>query len=120
MTEEFNKGFKEGFRLGRKLGYKLGQKKECGSADIEDLFSKKLVGAAPMVKEKDAQASALGYKEDASKVDKTKFPKCASGQNCGSCALFKGKAEDAAGGCPLFADKQVARAGWCSAYAKKG
>jgi hypothetical protein len=75
--------------------------------------------AAPMVAESDANATALGYKPEASKVDKTKFPKFAAGQNCGSCALFQGKAGDAAGNCPLFAGKQVSSAGWCSAYAKK-
>ena len=73
-----------------------------------------------MVAESDAQAAALGYKADASKVDKTKFPKFAAGQNCSSCALFQGKAGDKAGNCPLFAGKQVSSAGWCSAYAKKG
>lgn len=72
-----------------------------------------------MVAESDAQAAALGYKADASKVDKVKFPKFATGQACSSCALFQGKAADAAGGCPLFAGKQVASKGWCSAYAKK-
>ena len=73
-----------------------------------------------MVAESDAQAAALGYKADASKVDKVKFPKFASGQLCSNCALYQGKAADAAGGCPLFAGKQVAGKGWCSAYAKKG
>ena len=76
--------------------------------------------AAPMVAESDATAASLGYKADASKVDKTKFPKFAAGQNCGSCALFQGKAGDAAGNCPLVAGKHVAGAGWCSAYAKTG
>jgi hypothetical protein len=52
-------------------------------------------------------------------VDKAKFPKFAAGQNCGSCALYQGKAGDAAGGCPLFAGKQVSSKSWCSAYAKK-
>ena len=70
--------------------------------------------------ETDAQAVALGYKADASKVDKAKFPKYAAGQVCTNCALFQGKASDAAGGCPLFAGKQVAGKGWCSAWAKKG
>ena len=76
--------------------------------------------APPLVAESDATAASLGYKADASKVDKTKFPKFAAGQNCGNCALFQGKAGDAAGNCPLFAGKQVAGPGWCSAYAKKG
>jgi hypothetical protein len=72
-----------------------------------------------MLAESDAQATALGYKADASKVDKAKFPKFASGQLCSNCALYQGKASDAAAGCPLFAGKQVAGKGWCSAYAKK-
>lgn len=69
--------------------------------------------------ESDPQAKALGYVADATKADKVKFPKYAAGQACTSCALFQGKATDAAGGCPLFAGKQVAGKGWCSAYAKK-
>ncbi len=75
--------------------------------------------AAPMVAETDAQAVSLGYKADATKVDKAKYPKYAAGQACASCALFQGKASDAAGGCGIFPGKQVAGKGWCSAYAKK-
>jgi hypothetical protein len=69
--------------------------------------------------ESDAQAVALGYKADATKAGKTKYPKYAAGQACHNCALFQGKAADAAGGCPLFAGKQVSAKGWCSAWAKK-
>jgi High potential iron-sulfur protein len=72
-----------------------------------------------MVSDSDPQAAALGYKADASKVDKAKFPKFAADQKCGACALFQGKAGDKAGGCPLFAGKQVSASGWCSAFAKK-
>ena len=75
--------------------------------------------ALPMVDAKDATAIALGYAADTTKVDKTKFPKHEAAQNCGNCAIFQGKASDAAGGCPLFAGKQVATKGWCSAWAKK-
>ena len=70
--------------------------------------------------EKDAQALALGYVAEATKADAKKFPKYAAGQNCVSCALYQGKAADAAGLCPLFAGRQVAGKGWCSAWAKKG
>ena len=84
------------------------------------LASSQAFAAAEMVAEKDAQAAALDYKADATKVDKSKFPKFAAGQQCGNCALYQGKAADAAGGCPLFAGKQVASKGWCSAWAKKG
>ena len=76
--------------------------------------------AQSMVAENDAQATTLGYKSDASKIDKSKQPKYASGQACGNCALFQGASGAAAGGCPLFAGKQVSAKAWCSAYAKKG
>ena len=61
-----------------------------------------------MVDEKDAQAAALGYVSDASKVDKAKFKNYVAGSHCGSCALFQGKADAASGPCPLFPGKQVA------------
>ena len=77
------------------------------------------VQAQAMVAEADPQAAALGYKADASKVDKAKYAKYAAGQQCDNCALYQGKAGSAAGGCSLFAGKQVAGKGWCSAYAKK-
>ena len=70
-----------------------------------------------MVKESDAIATSLGYKEKASTA---KDPKYVAGAACGSCALYQGKAGDASGGCPLFAGKVVSAGGWCTAYAKKG
>lgn len=75
--------------------------------------------AQAAVAETDPQAAALGYKADATKVDKTKQPKYAAGQACANCALFQGAANAALGGCPLFAGKQVASKGWCSAWAKR-
>lgn len=75
--------------------------------------------AQAMVSESDPQATALGYKADASKVDKAKYPKYAAGQHCGACALYQGAAGSSAGGCGIFAGKQVSSKGWCSAFAKK-
>lgn len=75
--------------------------------------------AQAMVAENDPQAAGVGYKADASKVDKAKYPKYAAGQNCSNCALYQGKAGAASGACGLFPGKQVAAKGWCSAYAKK-
>jgi hypothetical protein len=69
--------------------------------------------------EADPQAVALGYKADATKVDKVKFAKYAAGQSCAKCSLYQGKAADAAGGCPLFAGKSVSSKGWCSAFVAK-
>jgi hypothetical protein len=69
--------------------------------------------------EKDAQAQSLGYKHDATKVDKAKFPKYQAGQTCANCTLYQGKPADAWGACAIFGGKQVAAKGWCSAYVKK-
>lgn len=76
--------------------------------------------AQAKLSEKDPQAVALGYVEDATKTDTKRFPKYAAGQVCTNCSLYQGKATDAWGGCPLFAGKQVAGKGWCSAWVKKG
>ena len=75
--------------------------------------------AQAMVDEKSPQAAALGYVADATKTDVKKFPKYVAGQVCANCALYQGKATDAAAACPLFAGKLVAGKGWCSAWAKK-
>ena len=75
--------------------------------------------AQAMVDEKDPQAAALAYAADTTKVDGKKYTKHDNTQHCGNCALFQGKATDAAGACPLFAGKQVSAKGWCSAWAKK-
>jgi hypothetical protein len=71
------------------------------------------------VDEKDPAAVGLGYAADTAKVDAKKYPKHANDQKCSNCALYQGKAGDAAGGCPLFAGKQVVAGAWCSAWAKK-
>jgi len=84
------------------------------------LGSRAVMAQANMVTDKDPQAVALGYVADAANVDKAKYKQYAAGQSCANCALYQGKATDAAGGCPLFGTKQVAGKGWCSAWAKKG
>ncbi|MGF7129161.1 hypothetical protein P3T40_000628 [Paraburkholderia sp. EB58] len=71
------------------------------------------------VTEADPTAQALGYKQDATQVDKAKYAKYAAGQDCGNCSFYQGKGADPWGGCPMFAGKQVSAKGWCSAYNKK-
>src|SRR2546426_10663820 len=44
---------------------------------------------AARLDEKDAQAQSLGYKHDASKVDKAKFAKYVAGQNCANCTFYQ-------------------------------
>ena len=83
------------------------------------LASGAAMAAGPMVNPADPQAKALGYVADTTKTDSKKYPKHTASQKCNNCALFQGKASDAAAGCPLFAGKQVAGIGWCNAYAKK-
>jgi hypothetical protein len=74
---------------------------------------------SPKVSDADATAQALGYKSDATKVDKAKYAKYAAGQICGNCTFYQGKTGDAFAPCPMFGGKQVAGKGWCSAYSKK-
>lgn len=83
------------------------------------LASGAVMAAAPMASESDPQSKALGYVADTTKADRKKYPKHTVSQKCNNCALYQGKASDAAAGCPLFAGKLVAGEGWCSAYAKK-
>lgn len=77
------------------------------------------VTGVAMVDEKDAQATALGYVDDATRADKVKFKTYVAGSQCSGCALYLGKAGDSAGGCPLFPGKNVAAKGWCSSWIKK-
>ena len=83
------------------------------------LLASQVRAQGAMVADADPQAVALGYHVDGTKTDKTKFPKYAAGQQCGTCALYQGQAGASSGPCPLFAGKQVSAKGWCSAYNKK-
>ena len=74
---------------------------------------------APVLSESDPTAMALGYKADASKVDKTKFPHFQAGQTCANCQLFQGKPGAPNGPCATYGGKIVDAKGWCSAYVKK-
>jgi hypothetical protein len=76
--------------------------------------------AAPTLSESDPTALALGYKANATTVDKAKFAQYAPGQSCSSCALYQGAAGSSSGPCAIFPGKAVSAKGWCSSYAKKG
>jgi hypothetical protein len=75
--------------------------------------------APPHLAESDPTAKALGYVEDASKVDKTKFPSYKAGAHCATCNFFQGKATDAYGPCQIFPGKAVAGKGWCASHSPK-
>jgi hypothetical protein len=83
-------------------------------------LTREAFAAPPMVSESDPTAVSLGYKQDATKVDKTKFSNYAAGSECDNCQFFQGDPGAAAGGCAMFAGKQVAAKGWCTAYSKGG
>ncbi|KVN36287.1 High potential iron-sulfur protein [Burkholderia pyrrocinia] len=78
-----------------------------------------LAADLPMLAESDPTAQALGYKADATKVDKAKYAKYAAGQDCAACMLYQGKPGSASGPCGAFPGKQVSAKGWCSAFSKK-
>ena len=61
-------------------------------------------------------AVALGYVEDASQVDRKKFPQFVPGSNCENCLQLQGKAGNDYRPCGLFSGKLVAVAGWCSGW----
>jgi len=71
------------------------------------------------LEESDPVAMALGYKEDTTKVDGTKYPMHKPEQRCDGCALYQGKPGEASGPCAAVGMKLVTAAGWCSVYAKK-
>lgn len=74
----------------------------------------------PHLDESDPQAESLGYRHDATKVDKKKSPTYKPGETCGNCQLFQGKpGTDEWAPCPIFPGKQVNANGWCSSYMKK-
>ena len=75
--------------------------------------------APPHLDVNDPTAKALGYTEDASKVDKTKFPSYKPGAHCATCNFFQGKPTDAYAACQIFPGKAVASKGWCASHSPK-
>ena len=72
--------------------------------------------APPQLQESDPAAQALGYRSDATHVDRSKYPRYSDKQRCANCQFFQGKPADASALCALFGPKQVSGAGWCNAY----
>ena len=71
------------------------------------------------VDENDPAAKAIGYRNDATKVDAAKYPSYAKGKVCSGCQLYQGKPGDASGACPIVGGKLVSANGWCTAWVKK-
>ncbi|HUI58615.1 MAG TPA: high-potential iron-sulfur protein [Steroidobacteraceae bacterium] len=76
-------------------------------------------GQLPHLADSDPTAKALGYTEDAGKVDKTKFPSYKAGARCATCNFYQGAAGQAYGPCQIFPGKAVNANGWCASHTPK-
>jgi high potential iron-sulfur protein len=75
--------------------------------------------ALPPLDPSDPTAKALGFVNDASKVDTKAYPTFKPAQKCSNCAQYQGKAGDATAACTIFAGKSVPQGGWCQVWAQK-
>jgi len=64
----------------------------------------------------DPAAVAVGYVENASRVDTKKFPGYVQGSNCDNCLLLQGKPGNNFRPCSLFQGKLVSVSGWCAGW----
>ncbi len=65
---------------------------------------------------KDAAAAALGYVENATRVDAKKYPEFVPGSSCENCLQLQGSAGNNYRPCGLFPGKLVAVSGWCKGW----
>ena len=70
----------------------------------------------PRLDVKDPAAVALGYVENAEKVDAKKYPSYVKGSNCENCLLLQGSSGPNYRPCNLFPGKVVSVHGWCSGW----
>jgi hypothetical protein len=85
------------------------------------LISRNAAAAAlPPLDPNDPTAKALGFVNDATKVDTKTHATFKPDQKCGTCAQYQGKPSDATAGCTIFAGKSVPQGGWCQVWAQKG
>jgi hypothetical protein len=75
--------------------------------------------ALPVLKPADPAAKALGYTEDATKVDAKANPLFKKGQTCANCFQWDEKTAMPQGKCKIFPGKLVKATGWCKVYVKK-
>jgi hypothetical protein len=80
------------------------------------MTGREALSALAQLEESDPSAQALGYRADASHVDRAKYPRFKDGQRCGNCQFSQGKPGDASAQCALFGARHVSAAGWCDAY----
>ncbi len=91
----------------------------AGLAAISVVTEASAQAKLPAVDPNEAQAKALGYVLDTTKVDAKANPMHKPEQHCGNCVQYKGTATDAVAPCQIFAGKTVVNKGWCKVWAKK-
>ena len=87
---------------------------------VETAFAQaKPAAAPPVLSPTEPAAKALGYIEDAKKVDAKANPNYKPGQICGNCLQWADKDRKAATAkCNLFPGKLVKNPGWCKVWVK--
>lgn len=99
-------------------------RREFIAVSLAALCTHRLFAEDKPVSESDPLAQALGFKNDAAKVDTKKFPKRkgadAAKQFCDNCAFYT-KIDDKTGKCTIFAAQGgiVPAKGWCNSYVVK-
>lgn len=89
-----------------------------GAAAAAILPARSALSAAPEQKLDihDPAAVALGYVENASEVDRKKFPRFVPGSSCENCLQLQGRPGNNYRPCSLFSGKLVSVSGWCSGW----
>jgi hypothetical protein len=81
--------------------------------------AKPAAGSLPVLSPTEPAAKALGYIEDAKKVDTKANPNYKPGQICGNCLQWADKDRKVAlAKCNLFPGKLVKNPGWCKVWVK--
>lgn len=90
-----------------------------GAAGVVQPTRRVAAADLPHITSTDPMAVALGYHEDAHKVDPKQFPTYVAGQTCSSCLQLKGTAGELWRPCSVLPGKLVNSNGWCKVYVKK-
>jgi hypothetical protein len=76
-------------------------------------------GALPHLSPSAPLAKSLGFTDDASTVNRTRFPTYKPGERCEKCRFFQGAPGEAWGPCEVFKGYAVNARGWCLSFVAK-
>ena len=91
----------------------------AGAAGVLNRTRQAQAAELPHLTPDDPTAKALGYEDDAAKVDPKQNPTYKAGQACHTCAQLQGSEGQAWRPCNIFAGKLVNSNGWCRVWVKK-